>query len=403
MMERRLQEGWKLKKIKDIITYQKGRKPNILLDEAIPNSLPYLTAEYFRSGKPTQFVSSEILSGNIICKHQDIVAIWDGSKAGDVFSGLDGVLASTMIKIEPNNDQVLKDYVLFYLKTQFRNLNDQTTGSSIPHIRKSLFENLRILVPPPEIQLQIVEILKKADETRRLRVQADELERRFIHSIFVEMFGDPVTNQKGWKLEALDGLCGELYRYPTFYGFNYVETGIPTGIPVVRISNILSNGFLDPKIANYAFIDEEINKRFPRTILELDDILMAVRGDGSTAKRIGLVNQQSLVGSNISPNLIRFKTSENKLNPIFFFYLLISSGGQRLLEKYVTRTAKKTITAGEIKKIKIICPPISIQRDFEDIARAEWKIREKQNNSKRIIDNLFNALIKKAFIGELIA
>ncbi|MDD4652353.1 MAG: restriction endonuclease subunit S [Methanothrix sp.] len=388
-----------LKRLKDITSYHKGKKPNILLDKSTDFSLPYLTADYFRNGVPTQFVPSECLSNCVVCGHNDIVLIWDGSRAGDVFSGLNGVLASTMIKIDSKEEHVLKDYILFYLKTQFKNLNDKTTGSSIPHIRKSLFENLQIDIPPLETQRRIVAILNKAEETRRLRAQADELESGLIQNIFMKMFGDPITNQKGWEIEALDTLCDELYRYPTFYGFDYSETGTP----VVRISNILSNGFLDPTIANYAFIDEEINKRFPRTILELNDILMAVRGDGSTAKRIGLVNHPSLVGSNISPNLIRFKTNEIKLNPIFFFYLLTSPGGQRLLEKYVTRTAKKTITAGEIKRIKIICPPISIQQSFEQIARNEWWMKQKQERSKMITDNLFNTLVQKAFCGELVA
>jgi len=156
---------------------------------------------------------------------------------------------------------------------------------------------------------------------------------------------------------SLGQTCDEIYRYPTFYGFNYVEEGVP----VVRIGDILLDGEVNPNLENYVRIPPEINKRFPRTIIELGDILMAVRGDGSTGKRIGMVKSKNLVGSNISPNLLRFKAKEKYISSSYLFTFMTSIGGQELIDRYITRTAKKTITSADIQTIKIPVPPLSLQ------------------------------------------
>ena len=62
------------------------------------------------------------------------------------------------------------------------------------------------------------------------------------------------------------------------------------------------DGHMDIDDNNYVFVYEEANRDFPDTVIELQDIVMAVRGDGSAAKRIGIIQDDKLIGSNISPN-----------------------------------------------------------------------------------------------------
>src|SRR5450759_1008020 len=195
---RALPEGWEWKKLGEVIKYKKGRKPAILLDQEIEGSLQYLTAEYFRTGTSENFVPKEEISKCISCSAQDIILIWDGSNAGDIFNGLNGVVASTMVKIEPK-ENLLHTYAHFFLKTQFQNFKEHTNGSSIPHVNKSSFDNTIIPLPPLPTQRRIASILEKAEETKRLRAQADELMNKLLQNLFMEMFGDPVRNPKGWE------------------------------------------------------------------------------------------------------------------------------------------------------------------------------------------------------------
>jgi type I restriction enzyme, S subunit len=390
-VEKKLPKGWNRRQLNDLIEIHDNLRKPVKGSERQRGSIPYCGANGVIDS-----VNGFTHDGDFVLLAEDGGSYGSGDASAYLMTGR--FWANNHVHILRGiNGVVINEYLMYALKSI--DLSSYLSGTTRPKLTQGAMRQISIPIPESiKTQHLIVAILSKAEEIKRLRAQADQLTYKMIQSVFFDMFGDPENNQKGWRVESLDSLCDELYRYPTFYGFDYIENGTP----VVRISNILSDGFLDPIIANYASIDKEINRRFPRTILELNDILMAVRGDGSTAKRIGIVDQSSLVGSNISPNLIRFKTSKNKLNAIFLFYLLTSAGGQRLLEKYVTRTAKKTITAGEIKRIKIICPPISIQHDFEKVVRKAWSIKQEQKRSRTIADNFLDSLYQKAFTGELV-
>lgn len=289
-------------------------------------------------------------------------------------------------------------YLYHFLKANEVQISSKGTGSTFKAINKKTIHELEIPLPPIQTQKKIVAILEKAERLKVWRKEADELTDEFLKSTFLEMFGDLNDKNKGWEMSNLNDVCEELYRYPTFYGFDYLEKGVP----IVRIMNILLNGSLDPNISNYVFFDPLLNKKFPRTILEFNDIVMAVRGDGSTAKRIGLVDNMNITGANISPNLIRFKANKKLIHPLYLFKFMTSDVGQTLLQKSVTRTAKKNITAGNIKKIPVPLPPLEHQQKFASIVQQVEQLREHQSQSRQHIDNLFNVLMQKAFKGELV-
>lgn len=304
------------------------------------------------------------------------------------------------IRLKVNTDKLEPSYLARWLTKEqtlgrFRLLSNRWVNqATVP--REALLKLHIPLLPLPE-QLRIATILDKADAIRCKQQRVVERMEDFLRSVFLDMFGDPVTNPKGWDKAKLCEVCEEIYRYPTFYGFKYIEKGIP----VVRIGNILPNGHLNPDLSDYVFIDSGTSNRFTRTILEYQDIVMAVRGDGSTAKRIGLVSSKELEGANISPNLLRFKAREGKLNSLYLFTCMISKSGQCLLDRYVTRTAKKTITARDIKLITIPVPPYPLQMEFANVFNQIEKIRNNVDSLMSESNYLFNSLVHRAFHGEL--
>jgi type I restriction enzyme S subunit len=295
-----------------------------------------------------------------------------------------------------DNSKLLTDYLYWALQSIDLTLGLDRAAKGLTLNKAKLLE-VQIPLPPLEEQKRIAEVLDRAEELRYKRREAIAQLDTLPQSIFLEMFGNPVTNPKEWDWNTLGDICAEIYRYPTFYGFEYQETGTP----VARIGNILLDGRLDPDISHYVFIDPAISRQFPRTILELQDIVMAVRGDGSTAKRIGFVTSDSLVSANISPNLLRFKAKAKVSHPLFLFHFMISDVGQSVLDSYVTRTAKKTITAEIIKKIKIPLPPFSLQHEFAQRVEAVEKLKAAHRASLSELDVLFASLQHRAFRGEL--
>jgi type I restriction enzyme S subunit len=383
---RALPEGWMIAEFGVIFTFENKSK-HTASEGKEKGDFKFFTSSNFQS----KFVDSFHLDG-------EFLIFGTGGNASIHYSNEKFSTSTDCLIAKTNNTSILTKYVYYYLAANMYLLVAGFRGAGLKHISKSYIQEIKIPYSKnKEIQNKIVTILDKAEETKRLRAQADELTDRLLQSVFMEMFGDPVKNTKGWEIMELDAICSEIYRYPTFYGFEYSKIGVP----VVRIKNIFSDGSLDPDVSNYVFIEPKLNKNFPRTILEFNDIVMAVRGDGSTVKRIGIVNTINLVGANISPNLIRFKANKVILNPLYLFKLMTSDSGQKLLEKCVTRTAKKTITAREIKEIRIPIPPLPLQQEFARIVEKVESMRQSQKQSKQQIEDLFSALMQKAFRGEL--
>ena len=406
MNKERLPDGWEWENLDGVtLEYISGGTPSTKVTTYWQGSIPWtrsanLTANYLKFGE--KFISREAVAEtatNVVPKNNVLVATRVGVGKATV-NLIDVAISQDLTGLVLDVNRILPIYLVYYLHSpKIQRLFEQySRGTTIQGIQRSDLSRIKIPLPPLDTQRKIVAILDKAEATQRLRAEADALTQDLPQSVFLEMFGDPATNPLEWTIKKLGDVCSEIYRYPTFYGFEYVNSGTP----IIRIGNIRQDGIVDPNLTNYVFIDQVINDRFPRTKIELYDILMAVRGDGSTAKRIGLVHSNDLIGANISPNLLRIKTDGKRLNPIYLFNLLVSESGQKILERYVTRTAKKTITAQNIKEISIPIPPLSLQNKFEKLILSTIGTQDTQDQSNVKLSNLFNNISAKAFTGALI-
>jgi len=170
---------WQVVRLGEVVKLTKGRKPDELIPKYQVGALPYLTADYFRNRLPTEWVPAQYLSKLPLCSKEDVVLIWDGSKAGQVFIGLEGVLASTMVRIDPEK-QIERHYLYYFLLTQFDLLNSKTTGTTIPHVNKELFRNLPIPLPPLSKQREIARMLQAVDA----KIAAEERRRAALEDLF---------------------------------------------------------------------------------------------------------------------------------------------------------------------------------------------------------------------------
>ena len=322
-----------------------------------------------------------------------------GGKASAHFTTSRFATSTDCITIRPMpKARIDAGYVFQFFKGNMQVLESGFKGAGLKHISKAYLAKIQIPYPEEiDDQKRIAHLLGKVEGLIAQRKQHLQQLDDLLKSAFLEIFGDPVRNEKGWEKVSLQSGCEEIYRYPTFYGFEYSSEGVP----VVRIGNILFNGNIDPKLENYVFITQEISDKYPRTILKFNDILMAVRGDGSTGKRIGIINSSNLVGANMSPNLLRFSCKENVFNTKYFFHFLTSERGQVLIAQNINRAAKKTITAKNLKEISVPCPPIELQKYFDSIVQKIEAIKASYQQSQTDLESLYIALSQKAFKGEL--
>jgi len=165
----RIPKDWKIERLGHLIDYVKGTKPKKLYDQKInENDLPYLTAEYMRGLEAPKWCNPEEDPNVIKVNSDDVIMIWDGSYAGHVFTGFDGALASTMIKIIPKYNNLDKKFMYYYLTINFQRLRGTTIGTGVPHINKKIFKELYIPLPPLEEQKRIADVLLTVDKAIEL-------------------------------------------------------------------------------------------------------------------------------------------------------------------------------------------------------------------------------------------
>lgn len=149
------------KKLRDIVEITKGKKPKKIYDEPIINSKPYILVDTCESKKNMQYTDDKTCK---TCKNTDILIVWDGSRAGKVFEGLDGYIGSTMAAIKLIDKKVIYErYLLYYLKYKEEYIQSKTKGTGIPHVDNNIILNLVINIPEKSIQTKYVNILDELE------------------------------------------------------------------------------------------------------------------------------------------------------------------------------------------------------------------------------------------------
>ncbi|WP_081641046.1 restriction endonuclease subunit S [Butyrivibrio sp. XPD2006] len=283
------------------------------------------------------------------------------------------------------------DYLCYSL--MFYDVGGMVNGATRQKLTQAAMRQM--LIPKRSIteQQYIVKLLGKVVSIKEERKhQLEELDN-LIKARFVELFGDLEKNDKGWDERPLLDVCNQLKRYPTFCNMDYLEQGTR----VIRIGNILLDGHMDADDNNYVFVYDTVNEDFPDTVISINDIVMAVRGDGSAAKRIGIIQEEKLVGANISPNLIRIQANSGVVAPLFLFHYLISEVGQKRLDSYVNKTAKKNIAAKDIAKVKTPVPEMRLQNEYVEFVKQVDKSKVVVQKSLDETQKLFDSLMQEYF------
>lgn len=354
-----------------------------------------MTAEALRSGKSIQYIPEEDVNDCLLSSEENLLIIWDGSNSGEVFLGKDGVVASTMAKIEVAQNSISEKYLFYYLKSKFELFNGKTTGSSIPHLNKNLFENLEIPLPPLGTQRKIVAILEKAEATQRLRTEADALMQDLLQSIFLEMFGDPSIKSTNWPYERLGNVIG----VTSGHGFKLEEYS-DDGIRLLRINNVSFGDIIWEQVAYLPF---EYGDKFPHLVLKKDDILMALnRPILGNKLKVGMMDEED------APAILYQRVGridildEERVNRLYLFHLLRTRYFLSELSARLSGSDQPYINPTAMVKIKIPLPPIAIQKRFAQIAANIQLTYDTGQSSRNQLQTLFQVIIDRAFTGDLI-
>ena len=154
-------EGWKIKELKEVIKFNKGKKPKIITDKEFDNSKLYLTIDVLNRNSIQYAINDKVVLAN----KKDILMVMDGASSGSLYYGLDGIVGSTLSKLVINDEYINDDILYYFLKLNEFNIKGHLTGSAIPHTDKEYVNRLIMCIPnDKELLVRVTKILSDIRE-----------------------------------------------------------------------------------------------------------------------------------------------------------------------------------------------------------------------------------------------
>lgn len=285
--------------------------------------------------------------------------------------------------LRANDEKVFPRYLYYWytsneIQNKIRSFGQKTTNISNLNLERC--SDLELPTPPLPEQKRIAAILDKADSLRRKNQQAIQLADKFLRAVFLDMFGDPVTNPKGWQKYPIDNV-GRVITGSTPPSTKYGMFG--SEIPFVTPGDLDSN--LET-VNRWLSLEGRNFSRICRA-----GSLMACC-IGATIGKVGIANSESAFNQQI--NVVEWT---NLVDDMFGYYLF------KMNPSFITENAIKTtlpiLKKSLFEKIEIPVPPIHLQKQYSEKALAVKKILVKLSKTPDLM--LFNSLSQKAFAGEL--
>lgn len=300
-----------------------------------------------------------------------------------------------------NNDPHFVYYSFYANRVRLERAADKTT---VPILNKTNFEAFRIAVPSLQEQRTIAAVLglvqRAIEHQERLLALTAELKKTLLQQLFTHGLRNEPQKQtdiglipQNWKVATIGEVTTVVYRYPSYYGITYVKSGIPE----IRGELLRDNGDIEHDINKFRFVSEETASKFPKIRLEVGDIVMSVRG---TMGKIGQVNER-LSNGVITANLIRLAPDAQKIIPGFFRWVLLAPRFLQSLNAASPQTTIKTITASNLKELKIPLPEILEQKEIADTLQSADRSEQIHRRKHRALNLLFRTLLQELMTARI--
>ncbi|MBQ8215404.1 MAG: restriction endonuclease subunit S [Clostridia bacterium] len=282
-------------------------------------------------------------------------------------------------------------YLYYYLLN--RGLNDVITGSAQPQIVRQSLEKVIVEYPELSIQKSIVETLDKISKIISLRKQQLSKLDELVKSRFIELFGDPFTNQMKWKkIKIEEAVTVEPQNGMYKPQSDYVTDG--SGTPILRI-----DGFYDGVVTDFSSLKRLLcgDKEKQKYLLKEDDIVInrvnSIEYLGKCAHITGLLEETVY-----ESNMMRMHFDSERFNPVYITRLLCS----RFLYDQIIGHAKKAVNQASINQkdvldFDIYQPPIELQNQFAAFVEQTDKSKLEIQKSLEKLETLKKALMQKYF------
>lgn len=381
------------KELGELVDFKGGGTPSRNVEEYWGNSIPWATVKDLNEGitltETQEFISELGLknsASNLIAKGTIIIPT-RMALGKVVISEIDVAINQDLKAVFVKDKETLDvKYLLRFLESNKENIASMGKGATVKGITLDQLKAIKIPLQPLAEQRRIAAILDKADELRQKRQQVIEKLDQLLQATFIDMFGDPVSNPKGWDVYKLKSLTSKIGSGSTPKGGDSSYKN--DGISLIRSLNIYDGEF---SYKNLAFIDQEQANKLKNVILQPNDVLLNITG--ASVARCCIVPKEVLP-ARVNQHVSILRIKENAI-PEFLEALLISKPMKlHLLKISGAGATREALTKLQLQELEIIVPPLEIQNEFLlklKIIKSLININLKQLNE---LDNLLDLLRK---------
>lgn len=369
-------------KLGDIATYINGYafKPQDWSDEGIPIiRIQDLTGNSYQANR---------YNGEYASKYEvndgDVLISWSASLGVYIWHGEKAVLNQHIFKVVFDKERISKDFFVHQVGLILENAASDAHGATMKHLTKPVFDALPFYLPPYEKQCEIAEVLDKVTSLISLRKQQLAKLDELVKARFVEMFGDPVTNPKGYEKYKLENLARKISD-----GVHSKPDYTETGRPFLSVVNI-NKGVINFKNCKYVS-EDAYQKMIKSTHPERGDVLYTKVG--ATYGIPAYVDTDIAFCLYVSVCLI--KPKREVINPRFLSLSMEMPYVKHQADRRIKGIGVPDLHLNQISEFKILCPPLKEQDIFIYFV-------ERLDGEKRVVQQSLDKLelMKKALMQE---
>ena len=382
-----MKEDWVVKKLGDVCTIERGGSPrpiNAYLTDSV-DGVNWIKigdacegSKYITSTK--ERIKPEGVKKSRMVHKGDFILSNSMSFGRPYILGIDGCIHDGWLVIHDKNNVFDKSYLYYYLGSPniYREFQRLAVGGVVNNLNSELVRNVKVAIPPLPEQSRIVEELDLLSNIiEKKRQQLSELDN-LAQSIFYDMFGDPVTNEKGWEVKKL----GDISYIGL--GFTHTPEYVDEGVPFLSVKDISKGEICWDNIKHVS--KEEYDSAPKGAKPKKGDIMFC---------RVGTMGKPVIVKTDqpfctfVSVGYLHL-LNDNVIN-VYVKYWMLSYAFELQVESNVKGLAIKNLNTGWLKTFDIQIPPLSLQQLFAQKIEAIEKQKALIKQSIAETEELFNS------------
>ena len=298
----------------------------------------------------------------------DVLISWSASLGVYVWQRGKALLNQHIFKVVFDKLPVNKEYFVFAVEHKLAEMESKTHGATMKHIVKKDFDGTTIPYPPIEKQAEIADHLRRITSLIDKQTEQLLLLDQLVKSRFIELFGDPETNPKGWTRQRLDQICENLDS---------------RRVPITSTNR---------KAGNYPYYGASGIVDYVKDYIFDEDILL-ISEDGANLVMRSTPIAFSVSGKvwvNNHAHVVRFESKATQKYIEICFALTDISGS-------ITGTAQPKLNQAKLNAMMFCVPPIELQEQFATFVEQTDKSKLAVQKGLQELEILKKSLMQQYF------